>query len=322
MNNLANSYYYLGRYPEAIELYEQALALRKAKLGPDHPDTLFSMHNLANGYAALRRYADAIRLREETLALRKAKLGPDHPQTLQSMNNLANSYYDVGRHPEAFKLREQTLALMKAKLGADHPDTFRGMNNLADSYQVLGRHPEALELYEQALALRKTKLGPDHPDTLWSMGNLADGLFRLGRSAEAIPIIDECLRRAEGRAVNPQVIPMVMNLRLRHFEKAKDVAACRATAEMWEKLRRRDANSLYNAARFRAVTAKVLRATDPSPDAATQADAEADRAMAWLRQAVAAGYKNVAHMAKDTDLDALRDRADFRALLAELGAGG
>ena len=40
--------------------------------------------------------------------------------------------------------------------------------------------------------------------------------------------------------------------------------------------------------------------------------------MAWLKQAVAAGYKNVEHMRKDKDLDALRDRDDFRQLLAEL----
>ena len=33
--------------------------------------------------------------------------------------------------------------------------------------------------------------------------------------------------------------------------------------------------------------------------------------MAWLRQAIAAGYNNVALMKKDSDLDALRDRADF-----------
>ena len=67
--------------------------------------------------------------------------------------------------------------------------------------------------------------------------------------------------------------------------------------------------------------AAVIRATDMSPTAAEQADAEADRAMAWLTKAVAAGYKDVAHMKKDTDLVSVRDRADFRKLVAELKAG-
>lgn len=42
--------------------------------------------------------------------------------------------------------------------------------------------------------------------------------------------------------------------------------------------------------------------------------------MAWLKQAVAGGYKDVAHMKMDKDLDALRQREDFNDLLAGLEA--
>ena len=59
--------------------------MQKAKLGPDHPDTLASMNNLALSYADAGRNDRALKLREETLALQKAKLGPDHPDTLVSM---------------------------------------------------------------------------------------------------------------------------------------------------------------------------------------------------------------------------------------------
>jgi hypothetical protein len=40
-----------------------------------------------------------------------------------------------------------------------------------------------------------------------------------------------------------------------------------------------------------------------------------------LRDAVAKGYKDAAHMKKDTDLDPLRSREDFKKLVAELEAG-
>jgi len=46
----------------------------------------------------------------------------------------------------------------------------------------------------------------------------------------------------------------------------------------------------------------------------------ADQAMAMLRDAVAKGFKDAAHMKKDTDLDPLRQREDFQKLLAELEA--
>lgn len=43
-----------------------------------------------------------------------------------------------------------------------------------------------------------------------------------------------------------------------------------------------------------------------------------ERAMEWLNMAVNEGYSNAAQMAKDKDLDPLRDRADFKQLLAKL----
>jgi hypothetical protein len=48
--------------------------------------------------------------------------------------------------------------------------------------------------------------------------------------------------------------------------------------------------------------------------------AYADRAVATLRQAVRNGFKDVARMKKDTDLDALRSHPEFRKLLKELEA--
>ena len=79
MHSLANSYAALGRHAEALKLNEETLALRKAKLGPDHPDTLRSMNNLANSYAALGRHAEALKLHEETLALRRPSSAPTTP---------------------------------------------------------------------------------------------------------------------------------------------------------------------------------------------------------------------------------------------------
>jgi hypothetical protein len=102
----------------------------------------------------------------------------------------------------------------------------------------------------------------------------------------------------------------------------KDAAECRATAEFWERLNWVDADGLYNAARNRSVCAAVIMAAPNTSgeDARRLAREQADLAMAWLHKAVAAGYKNSEHMKRDTDLDALREREDFKKLLAELEA--
>jgi tetratricopeptide (TPR) repeat protein len=319
MNSLAGSYVHFGRHREAAKLWEEALAWRKANLGVDHRSTLNTMSHLGHIYRYLGRKDDAVKLCEEALARQRATLGAEHPDAWTTMAYLANCYTLVERHDEALKLHEESLALKKAALGLDNPSTLMGMHNLANSYSIAGRHAEALKLREETLALRRDKLGPNHPDTLMSLVVVAVSLDDLGRSGEAVPFLDDCLKRAPGKTLDPRVLPRAIDLRLRHFERSNDVAGCRTTAEMAEQLRRTDVESMYTAACLRAVTAAV-QARSPGADAARLAGEDADRAMAWLKRAVAAGYKDVAHVREDKDLAALRGRDDFKRLLAELEA--
>jgi tetratricopeptide (TPR) repeat protein len=320
VTQLAINYLMQGRYPEAAKLHEEVLAIWRAKVGPDAPETLKNLNNLVRAYYELRRYDEAIRMHQEVLAQQKAKLGPGHRSTLRTMVNLANDYSRSGRHDDALKLRQETLALQRAHLGPTDFDTLMTAHNLGTNCRSLGRYAEALRLDEETLALRKDTLGLGHPDTLTSLWSVAEDLIKLHRGQEAVPFLDECLERAVGQRVHRN-FPTVADLRLRHFQEARDAAECRKSAELWEKQGRTDAASLYQAAVCRAVTAAVLRATDQSPAAARQADAEADRALEWLWKASAAGYRDVAKLQQDKEWDLLRDRPDFRKLLAESQAG-
>jgi hypothetical protein len=243
------------------------------------------------------------------------KLGPDHPDTLRNMHGLANTYSDVGRHADAFKLRQETVARRKRKLGPDHPQTLLSTNNLAESYTDLGRHAEAPKLHEETLALRKQKLGPDHPETLHSAGRVISALAALNRPDEALPRIDDLLALAEtatlaGKRVDPDLALEMLSCRLRIYEEKHDAAGCRATAALWEKRTPAGASSMYEAARFWALTAAV-QDKQQALYASPRAREDADKAMAWLARAVAAGLKDGVSLGKDRDFDSLRQREDF-----------
>jgi hypothetical protein len=140
-------------------------------------------------------------------------------------------------------------------------------------------------------------------------------LFALKQRDELLPGIDDLLRRADraaaaGNGLAPQLRESVLGFRLQIYQARKDVVGCRETVEWYERVGGTSAGYLYDAACYRAVLAGLL-AGDP-------AAAEADKAMDWLRKAVAAGYSNRPHIDGDTDLDALRGRADFRALVGSL----
>jgi tetratricopeptide (TPR) repeat protein len=269
----------------------------------------------------MRKYDEARRMHEDVLAIQKAKLGPGDRGTLITMVNLANDYSRLDRHADALKLRQQTLELQKANLGPNDMETLMTAHNLGSNYRSLGRYANALRQDEETLTLRKDTLGIDHPDTLTSLWSIAQDLVKLDRGADAVPFLDECLERAVGKRVHRNFAE-VADLRLRYFQAANDPAGCRKTAELWEKQKRTDLSSLYQAAVCRAVTATVLRATDQAASAAQRASTEADQALSWLRKAVAAGYKDVAKLQQDQDWQVLRDRQEFQKLLEELQAGG
>jgi serine/threonine protein kinase/tetratricopeptide (TPR) repeat protein len=185
----------LGNYDRATALFEQALEERRSKLGPDHPDTLESLHNLAAAHFHAGRLDRAVPLAGQALARRRARLGPDHPDTLTSMQNVASIYLQARRLDEALPLFEQALAKLRATLPPGHTATLYCMNNLAMGYLEAGQPGKGLVLLEEALKGRRARLGPDHPLTWHSVSNLAAAYRDTGRPDRAVPLYAGVLER-------------------------------------------------------------------------------------------------------------------------------
>jgi tetratricopeptide (TPR) repeat protein len=214
MNNLAIAYEEAGKFDLSLPLKEEALRLKKAKLGLDHPSTLTGMGNLAEGYRRAGKLDLALPLYKETIERMKARIGLHHPGTLATMNNLGLGYRAANRLDLALPLVEETLGLMKAHLPPGHPNILKAMGNLAVSYQEAGKLDLALPLFVETLKLQKAKLGPDHPTTLSSMGNLATCYRSLGQLDKSVPLFEEVVKRYSavlGRQ-HPETLLHVANL--------------------------------------------------------------------------------------------------------------
>ena len=81
-------------------------------------------------------------------------------------------------------------------------------------------------------------------------------------------------------------------------------------------------NDAYKVACFLALCVPLAEKDKQLSDVKRKelAQSYGDKAMAALRQAIQNGFKDAAHMKKDTDLDALRGREDFKKLLGDLKA--
>jgi serine/threonine protein kinase len=320
MDNLASSYEDAGRTQEALKLREETLQLYKAKLGPDHPATLRSMNNLAASYAAAGRTQEALKLRQETLQLMKAKLGPDHPHTLASMNNLANSYIAAGESAKTMEILQDTLALRELRVKAE-PGNSLEQSFLAWTRGQMGEAEEARQDYAAAVqGYAKSVAMFEKLDTAGALNAFFRGrltLYReqlaLCRKAEqAVKDLDFALRQPAAE------VRQLLDMRVRFLLKEQKLDAAVESAAKIKERAGEKAEQLYDAACAYALCAGA--ANDRGAEAAALAKKCAEEALALLKQAVAKGYTNAAHMQQDKDLDALREREDFKKLLAELAA--
>jgi eukaryotic-like serine/threonine-protein kinase len=180
---LADAYRGLGYYDLAQEHAERAVALRTAKLGSDHRETLESEDRLASLYRLQRKYEQAEQLFLKVLQRRAAQLGPDHGDSLSTKNNLAVLYLNMKKYKQAEPFLQEVLQIRMAKGGREDLHTLTAKNNLAIVCKALKKYDEAETLYLEAVEGSTARRGADHPATLLFKNNLA-GLYRTQKKYE------------------------------------------------------------------------------------------------------------------------------------------
>jgi tetratricopeptide (TPR) repeat protein len=214
LNDLANNYYFQGRYNDAIEKYDEILRITKKTLGHEHPDYGTLLNNLALMYESQGRYDEAIEKYEEAWRIGEKTIGREHPNYAIHLNNLAAAYYSQGRYDEAIEKNEESLRIGEKTIGREHPDYATCLNNLGEVYRVQGRYEEAIERLEEALRIDEKTLGREHPRYATDLNNLANVYYAQGKHDAAIEKYQEALRIDEKiiGCEHPQYATHVNNL--------------------------------------------------------------------------------------------------------------
>ena len=187
--NLALVYGELGHYGEAQKLFEQALAIRKNELGPDHPDVANSLSNMASIYRRQAHYQEAESAAKEALGIREKKLPPEHPDIATALNVLAEIYRAEGQYTLAEPLLNRALQIRKKVFAPNHASVATTLNSLGNLYESKGRMREAETAYKSALAIWERHLAPDHPDLATVRSNLGALYEAQKRYPEAEPLL-------------------------------------------------------------------------------------------------------------------------------------
>jgi len=105
LHNLAVLSQQRGWVDQALDLYQQALALREKALPPDHPDTAETLHDLAHFHYLQQRNEEARSLLyQQALAIREQVFGPHHPKTEATRAASVHLLREMGHEDEAARV--------------------------------------------------------------------------------------------------------------------------------------------------------------------------------------------------------------------------
>jgi serine/threonine protein kinase len=353
--DLAAGYSMLGliyadttRWEEANAAYEQALAILEEQVRA-HPEVTEYEYTLAKTYgASALMYHRSRRLEDAEKRFQQAfdvlnKLVQNHPLNSEyqwlmatTQMNWAQDCLTRGWSEKAETALKEAQSvygrLVRARSDAP-PEDWQSLARcdaiLGIAYRQQAKFERAEAAQQQALEIFE-KVAHEHPDVLayvYDVGRcymeLATTADRAGRTDAALATFGKAIAIIEGvvgkgyqagrKALRDARLLRAMTLATRG-DHAQATAEAEAVAQL------EDFSNFYNVA---CVFSRASAAADHDTKFSTADRARlkaryADRAMEYLRQAVAEGWRSPSVAKKDTDLDPLRARQDFQKLLAEL----
>jgi serine/threonine-protein kinase len=348
----ATPLYALGRVAEALSAIESGAAVLEGVAQAD-PTDVSAIQDMAGAHyncgilnkslgrveAALASYDKSLLLRE-----RLVREHPDDPWFAQdvasTLGNVAVIHFERRHYPDARTVFQRALEILE-KLAAAHPENaeyqnylIRARHNLGMTLTKLGQTREALEILRAAQAPSE-RMAREHPGVVQYQLDLAHGLLTLGGALQKDGQADEAAAAYEKgievheklHKANPDdpqnragLVESLRYLGITEQERKRPAAAAKAYRRALEILGGQAAPSpeqLYTLACCHARLG-AMATTAGSGLSADDGRGEADKALAALSRAVAAGYNDAEELRTDKDLDTLRQREDFKKLLTEL----
>jgi serine/threonine protein kinase/tetratricopeptide (TPR) repeat protein len=287
-----------GKIEGAIEEFERAVALQ--------PMNDAAHRWLGRCYVQKREMERAIDYFRKAIELR--------PGYWENYSRLGFCYQTFGRYRDAAEQFRRVITIQ--------PDNYLGYDNLGAMYIFLGLYEDAVTIqrraieiypnhgsysnlgtacfhlgrYEEAIAAYKTAIDLKPRDDLYYR-NLGDAYLRVGRERDAeeqFTVASDLLK--EHLTINPanaELLGLLAVCQAKLGQKAEALASIARAIT----LEPRNTTLMY----FQAVVYSLI--------------GDAKRAIEYLGQALAHGYSRP-EAARDPDLEALRERADYKALFS------
>lgn len=161
-----------GKYLQAMEYYDEALAIRKSMLGDDDLRVAETLHNKGAILCENGASGDALSCLEEALRIRTLHYGANHESCADTQQWIGNVMRECGDFDQALLFFKNALQVKKFTLGADHEEVANTLQNMSVVLNDMEKYSVSLDCYEEALRIYTLQFGNDDErvaDTLHRM---------------------------------------------------------------------------------------------------------------------------------------------------------
>jgi serine/threonine-protein kinase len=192
LRSLATALADVERNAEAFALLDEALAMQRAVLAPDHVEQVVTLDRRGVIHAKLRDFAAAETAYAEAAAIcERAALADEACSRVH--NNRGQNFYRQGRLVEAEQQMRLALAQRRQRFGDDHLTVAVSLSTLGNVIERAGRHDEAVAMQREALATMNRLGMADTRDYALIRFSLALALQAAGEHTAALETNDAAL---------------------------------------------------------------------------------------------------------------------------------
>jgi eukaryotic-like serine/threonine-protein kinase len=173
LSQLANVYYYVGRFDESEQLNRRVIAMDRQLFGDRHPYVSDGLVNLGAIRYERGDHVEAERYHREALAITEAWYGPDHPKTAGNLSMLGRALAAQERDDEALAVASRALEIRERVFGPDHPRVATVLGDLSQLALRRGEPNEAVAIQERMIRIYRAAYDDRHAHIAMALAGLA-----------------------------------------------------------------------------------------------------------------------------------------------------
>ena len=188
---VADFYFSLPNYSQALLLQKEALTIYRTKLGDFDPLSIDTKVKIGDILMLQNKLEEALEFFCQTLNMRLALQGELHPSIPELRMRIADILRKKGLPKEAIKEVKRALKVLRETHRDDHPMIANRVEEIVSLYAEMGDHDKVNHILREIVHLKVAKYGRDHPDVADALMNWAWSFDAIGNFAKAIKVMKQ-----------------------------------------------------------------------------------------------------------------------------------